>query len=60
MAFPEIPPGLPFPKGGELIYRISINPGPFIPLKRGFDSFANVQIVTIIKAQKNSLQSLPL
>jgi hypothetical protein len=46
MAFPEIPPGLLFPKGGELIYRISINPGPFTPLKRGFDSFANVQIVT--------------
>jgi len=35
MAFPEIPPGLPFPKGGEFIYGNSMNLEAFPPLKRG-------------------------
>jgi len=34
-AFPEIPTGLPFAKGGEVIYRNSKDPEAFSPFEKG-------------------------
>jgi hypothetical protein len=33
--FPEIPPGLPFAKGGEVIYENSMNHWTFSPFEKG-------------------------